>query len=252
MATSMILILIGTGLAAGFVDAIAGGGGLLALPVIMSLGLPPHLALGSNKLAGTMGVFNSMLVYLRKRILNIKLWLAAMFSALIGGTLGTIAVHLFTMDFLVKFIPILIILVALYVAIPKFSNVVGREFDYQPPYSRTIPLGLGVGFYDGFFGPGTGSFYTTLGMILFKLDLLQASAMARMMNFCSNIAALSVFIYYGNVNYKVGLLIGAGYMTGSYFGAHTAIKHGAKIIKPLFLIVVIAIAVKLIYQNWIL
>jgi uncharacterized membrane protein YfcA len=251
MTTTLILILIGTGLAAGFVDAIAGGGGLLALPVVLSLGLPPHVALGSNKLAATMGVFNSTLVYLRKRIIQPKLWLSLMLSALIGGAIGTVTVHFITLDFLAKAIPVLIILIALYMAIPKFSNVVGREYDYKPPISRTIPLGLGVGFYDGIFGPGTGSFYTTFAMILFKLDLLQASAIARLMNFCSNIAALSVFIYYGTINYQIGLLIGVGYMTGSYIGAHTAIKHGAKIIKPLFLLVVIAIAAKLIYTQYI-
>ena len=252
MAITLIVILLGTGLAAGFVDAIAGGGGLLALPVILSLGLPPHVALGSNKLAATMGVFNSTLVYLRKRIIQPKLWIALMLSALIGGAIGTVTVHFMTFDFLTKAIPVLIIFIALYMAIPKFSNVVGREYDYQPPLSKSIPLGLGLGFYDGIFGPGTGSFYTTFAMMLFKLDLLQASAIARLMNFCSNIAALSVFIYYGTINYQIGLLVGAGYMTGSYIGAHTAIKHGGKIIKPLFLLVVIVLAGKLIYQNWIL
>ena len=238
------------GLLAGYIDAIVGGGGLLTLPALLHCGLSPHTALGSNKLAASFGVLSSTLVYLRKNIYNIRLWLLILVASLIGAVFGTVTIHFVNADWLMKVIPFLLIFIVIYMAIPKNIHNKGQPFDYRPAKLKGGVLGFVLGFYDGIFGPGTGSFWTTALLYFFKLDLLQATAIAKLMNFASNIVAAIIFACYGSINYPLAFVLLLGYVGGSYLGAHAAIKHGRKIIKPLFLIVVTAIAVKLLIQAW--
>jgi uncharacterized membrane protein YfcA len=250
MHDQIFILLFGIGGIAGLIDAIAGGGGLLTLPTTLAMGLPPHIAIGTSKLAGVMGVLNSNYVFLRKRIINPRYWLAAIFSALVGGAIGTITLHFVTLPFLTKAIPLIIIFLAVYMMIPKHVNVIARPAKYRPPITKSISMGGIIGMYDGFIGAGSGSFYATFAMILFKVDLLQAAALARLMNLCSSVTAILVFICFHSIDYAIGISLGIGYMLGSYIGAHLAIVHGKKIIKPLFLIVVCILAGKLIWQQW--
>ena len=240
---SLVLL---TGLAAGYMDGIAGGGGLLTVPMLLSIGLPPHLALGTNKLAGTMGVLQSVRVFIKKNILNVRLWIPAIIGALIGSACGAIAVQLIHADFLKQLIPCVLIIIVAYMLLPKPAHRYKHRKDFKPKLGSSAAISSSVGFYDGFFGPGTGAIGVALIVASYKLDLLQASAAGRLINFTSNIAALIVFIVMGNVNYLTGISMGAAYMVGSYFGVHSAIKFGTKFIKPIFLIVTTIICVRLI------
>lgn len=251
MITGHILILLAmAGLFAGLIDAIVGGGGLLAMPALMMTGLPPHLILGTNKFAATLGVMNSAFVYWRKKIYVLRYWLPVVAFAIIASIVGCLVVHQLSSIWLAKAIPFLMIAIVFYMAWPKSLEKKGQPMDYQPPLVTGGIVGSLIGFYDGFFGPGTGSFWTTALVFIFKLDLLQAIAIAKLMNFASNLAALVLFIYLGNVNYPAGLALASGYMLGSYTGAKLAIKQGQRLIKPLFLFIVMLMAIKLIIDNW--
>jgi uncharacterized membrane protein YfcA len=243
-------ILAGTGLLGGFVDAIAGGSGLLTLPMLLSLGVPAHVAIGTNKLGSVIGMMSSVTVYIRKRLYNPKNWWRVILMTFVAGLIGATTVHFINVDWLGKFIPIVIILVAIYFAIPKSTNIVPREYDYQPSIKKAIPLATILGLYDGALGAGTGSFWATALMIVFRLDLLQASAVARLLNYASTVASFIVFAYYGSIDYLAGIIMGLGLITGAYFGAHSAIRFGKDFIKPIFLVVVLGIAVKLIIHYW--
>lgn len=239
-----------TGGIAGFIDAIVGGGGLLTIPALLYCGLTPHTALGSNKLAASFGVLSSTLVYLRKNIYNLKLWLFVLCASLFGASIGTVSIHFISANWLSKLIPILLIVIVIYMSIPKSLAHPGQPYDFRPKKSTGGILGILLGFYDGFFGPGTGSFWTTGLLYFFKVDLLQATAIAKLMNFASNMVATIIFACYGSINYPLALALMLGYIVGSYCGAHSAIKHGKRIIKPLFLIIVTAVAIHLIVQYW--
>ena len=239
-----------TGLLAGYIDAIVGGGGLLTIPALLHCGLSPHTTLGTNKLAASFGVMSSTLVYLKKNIYNLKLWFFIVIASLIGAIFGTVAIHFIAANWLEKIIPFLLIIIVVYMTIPKNLRQKGRAYNYRPQKLKGGIIGFTLGFYDGFFGPGTGSFWTSALLYFFKLDLLQATAIAKLMNFSSNIVAAIIFACYGSINYPLAIALLLGYVAGSYLGAHAAIKHGRKLIKPLFLIVVTVIAVKLLIQAW--
>lgn len=243
-------LLLFTGLLAGYIDAIVGGGGLLTIPALLHCGLSPHTTLGTNKLAASFGVMSSTLVYLKKNIYNLKLWLFIIVASVIGAIFGTVAIHFIAANWLEKIIPFLLIIIVVYMAIPKNLRQKGRAYNYRPQKLKGGIIGVTLGFYDGFFGPGTGSFWTSALLYFFKLDLLQATAIAKLMNFSSNIVAAIIFACYGSINYPLAIALLLGYVAGSYLGAHAAIKHGRKLIKPLFLIVVTVIAVKLLIQAW--
>ena len=244
------LFIVAVGLIAGFIDAIVGGGGLLTLPALIAIGVPTRLVLGTNKLAASMAVLSSTWVFWRKNLFRVQAWSWVMVAAIIGAGIGTCAVHLLNTIWLAKLIPILIIIIVIYMALPKSLKNKGRPHDYAPPKFSGCLMGTGLGFYDGFFGPGTGSFWATGLVFFYKMDLVQATAVAKLMNFVSNITAAIVFAVYGTIDYPIAIALMLGYVSGSYFGAHSAIRHGQKLIKPIFLIVVSVIAVKLILQYW--
>ena len=244
------IILGAVGLLGGYIDAIAGGSGLLTLPVLLSLGLPAHVAIGTNKLGSVIGMLSSVTVYIRKKLYHPKNWWPVVLMTFIAGLCGAIFVHFINIDWLAKFIPILIIFVAIYFAIPKLTSLVAREYTYQPSLGKASILSAILGFYDGAIGAGTGSFWTTALMIVFRLNLLQASAVARLLNYTSTIASFLIFACYGSINYLAGIVLGFGLIIGAYVGAHSAIRFGKNFIKPVFLIVVLSLAAKLIWQYW--
>jgi len=250
MHVDIIITIIVVGFVAGYIDAIAGGSGLLCVPLLLTIGLPPHLALGTNKFGASLGVMSSAFVFWRKNIYKLSFWIFPLIAAIIGAVIGTLCVRALEALWLGKLIPIIMLIIIVYMAIPKLTNTIPRSYDYQPPKVKSGIMGIIIGFYDGFFGPGTGSFWATGLMVFFKLDLLQASAIARIMNFASNASALVVFMLSGLVDYRIGVLLAIGLMTGSYLGAHSAIRYGKNFIKIFFLIVVTVLAVKLFVQYW--
>ncbi len=245
----VLAILFFSGLLAGLVDAIAGGGGLIALPALLFAGIPPQLALGTNKLQGSFGTLAAAFNYIRKGEASLKeAWRGILFT-LVGAASGAVLVQQLNPDFLKPVIPVLLFLVFIY-------TLFSRNLGLKAGVPRVSPglffmfLGLGLGFYDGFFGPGTGSFWTMAFMVLLGLNMTRASGFTKVMNFTSNVVALSFFIMGGNVLYSVGLVMACGQIVGAGIGSTLAIKNGAQFIRPVFLTVIFLTIVRLGYQNF--
>jgi len=241
--------LFGTGLAAGFVDSIAGGGGLLTLPVLLSLGLPPQQALGTNKLQASFGSGSAMWHYGQAGLVDYRACKAGILFTCVGALMGTTLVQRLDPEFLKQFIPWLLVLLALYVLLrPKL----GAE-NCRPRMSPKVfhfAFGLLIGFYDGFLGPGTGSFWAMAYMLGLGLDLTRATAHTKVMNFTSNLASLILFLVGNQVLFGAGLTMGLGQVLGARLGSRMAIKKGAPLIRPIFIAVVMAITFKLLYENF--
>ncbi|CAM4309651.1 TSUP family transporter [Pseudoalteromonas byunsanensis] len=239
-------------LAAGFIDAIAGGGGMLTVPALLTAGLPPHVTLGTNKLAASFGSITASLTYYRQQLFNPRFWAASIFATAIGAVLGTLLVDFLSTEFLNKLLPVVIILVACYSLFGKLSPT---ESHTLPPITQALKIkqwiqGLCLGFFDGMAGPGAGTFWTASNSILYKMSLLLNCGLARSMNFVSNFISLITFVALGHVNFLLGISMGVFLMLGAWIGAHSAIKFGNKLIKPLFNTIVIILAGKLVIEAY--
>lgn len=239
-------------LIAGFIDAIVGGGGMLTVPALLTAGLPPHIALGTNKLAASFGSLTSSFTFYRKKLFNIRFWRLSLLFTAVGAVIGTLMVNYISTGFLEKSLPVLIVLTAIYTLFCK-KNIESQNG--LPKVNQTLKIkqsiqGFTLGFYDGLAGPGTGAFWTVSSSILYKFNILLNLGLARSANFVSNILSLITFIYLGHVNFLLGLSMGLFIMCGSWLGARSAIKFGGKFIRPLFIIVVILISINLTYNAW--
>lgn len=250
---TVMLLLCSVAFLAGFIDAIAGGGGLLTVPALLTAGLPPHLVLGTNKLAATFGSLTASVTYYRKKLFDPYYWRHALIATAIGACIGVLVVDQISKSTLEKVLPLLILIAAIYSLFAKVQADDQLQLPRDTPKNRWSQRlqGLGLGFYDGIAGPGTGSFWMVSTMALYKINLLLTSGVARSMNFVSNGFALVTFAVLGHIHYQLGIAMGLCLMVGSYFGAHTAIRFGSKLIKPLFMLMVMAIALRLIWQTWI-
>ena len=245
-------LLCAVALAAGFIDAIAGGGGMLTVPALLTAGLPPHLTLGTNKLAASFGSLTASVTYFRKKLFNPRFWAASIVATAIGALIGTLVVDYLSIEFLNKLLPVVIILVACYSLFGSFSTTEHNELpelDGKTKVKQWLQ-GLGLGFFDGLAGPGTGTFWTASNSLLYKMSLLLNCGLARSMNFVSNFISLITFVALGHVNFLLGITMGFFLMLGAWLGAHSAIKFGSKMIRPVFNTVVIVLALKLIYEAY--
>lgn len=235
---------------AGFIDAIAGGGGLLTLPALLTAGLPPHLVLGTNKLCATFGSATASFTFYRRKLFDPRQWRIALVATAIGAALGAGLAHLIPAQWLNQLLPLVVFACGLYLL---FGRVPVTPLANAAPIAngRQWPQGLMLGFYDGVAGPGTGAFWTVSNMLLYPLDLLRASGVARSMNFVSNGMALAVFIISGQVAWALGIGMGLALMIGAYLGARTAIQGGSKFIRPIFLVVVLVLSLRLAWQHWV-
>ena len=237
--------------AAGYIDSVVGGGGLIQLPAYLIFA--PQLAittvLGSNKLSALMGTAVSTIRYLQSAKVIWSAVLPALVSCLIFSFLGAKMVSYLNKDYLRYVILGLLIAVAIYTFIKKDF---GKDHAPKHSGSRSTYLGILIGsvlgFYDGFFGPGTGSFLFLAYITLFGFDFLNASVSAKIINCGTNLAALVFFIYSGNVDYKLAIPVGICNMAGSYLGAHMAIKRGSGFVRILFLVIVTALILKFSYD----
>lgn len=238
-----------TGTFAGFVDSIAGGGGIIAVPVLLASGMPPHFALGTNKLQSSFGSFTASLNYMNKGLVKFKEVAIGVFFTFIGASIGTYSILLIKADFLNKIIPIMLICIFFYTL---FSPKMGENDRHNilKPNIFYLIFGLILGFYDGFFGPGTGSFWTIALVALMGLNLKSATARTKILNFTSNIVSLSVFIIGGKIFWFVGLLMAVGQILGAYLGSTLVVKKEIRFIKIFFLIVVGVTILKLVYTNY--
>lgn len=247
-----LALLASIGLLAGFIDAIVGGGGMLTVPALLSLGLPPHLTLGTNKLSACFASGTAAYTYFKKQLFTPKFWKNSLYSTFLGALMGTILVNFISAAWLEKILPAVILCAAVY---SLFNRMKEQDGESLPTLTPAIKLkqrlqGLILGFYDGYAGPGTGAFWVISNMRLYKLNILLSSGVAKSMNFTSNFTSLLAFIYFGQVNWLIGLTMGSCLMLGAYIGAHSAIHFGAKFIRPIFILIVMIMALKLGYNAW--
>ncbi|WP_018212111.1 TSUP family transporter [Desulfitobacterium hafniense] len=233
------------------VDAIAGGGGLISLPALLLVGIPPHLALGTNKFASTVGSLNSTITFARSGKVNFHVvkWLVPF--TFLGAWLGVWSVLRINPDFLNKVVPILVILVGVYSMVRKNLGIEDR-FQGAKRSSRLLGMvfAFSLGFYDGFLGPGTGAFLIFVFITLFGFDFVSASANSKVLNFTSNLASLFLFAWSGNISYFYGIPMAASMFIGSQVGTRLAITRGAKLVKPIFVIMSLLVGAKLIRQSF--
>lgn len=249
MELSTLAILALVAFTAGFIDAIAGGGGLLTIPALLTAGLPPHLALGTNKLCATFGSATASYTFYRRKLFNPSQWRNALIATAVGALLGAILAHWLPSDWLNQFLPVVVFACGLYLLFSK-TPAAPPTTNAAIARGRQWPQGLTLGFYDGVVGPGTGAFWTVSSLLLYPLDLVRASGVARSMNFVSNACALSIFIISGQVAWLLGISMGLALMVGAFLGARTAIKGGAKFIRPVFILMVLALTARLAWQHW--
>ncbi len=238
-------LLLVTGLVAGFVDSIAGGGGLITLPVLLSLGMSPQQALGTNKLQASFGSGSAAWHYAAARTVDPRDCVRGFLLTLGGAAAGTLTVQQIDPAFLRRLIPALLIAVVLYVVLkPQLG-----ERDLHPRMDRgwfDALFGLGLGFYDGFFGPGTGTFWTLAYMVGLGFNMTRATGYTKVMNFGSNLSSLAFFLLGGQILFIAGLVMGAGQLIGARIGARMVVARGTRFIRPVFLTVVTVLAIKLL------
>ena len=241
----ILLALAGVGMLAGFVDAIAGGGGMIALPALLSAGLPPVAALATNKLQSVFGTGMAALTYWRRGYVQLKALVPAIALTYAGSLIGALVVRSVDTSLLTVAVPVALIGIALYFLLAP--NLSDADRHARLPFNLFVPaMGFLIGFYDGIFGPGTGSFLTIGFVMLFGLGLVRASGHTKILNLTSNLAALTIFIPAGDVVWPAAIAMAAGQLIGGYIGAHTGIRYGARIIRPLVVVVSIALAVRLL------
>lgn len=250
----MILLLIfAVGLLAGFVDAIAGGGGLIMLPGLLLSGLPVSGAIATNKLCGTFGALTSSAKFAQAKQVDWRACAAMAPTTLIGAFLGSRSIGLLPSTWAEPLVIVLMVAITLFVVLnPGFGmdkpKVEALEALSPAPTKRilwSIFAGGIIGFHDGFFGPGTGVFLVFVLLSLWPFDFLRATGTAKVLNLLANFTALVTFALAGNIDYSRGLCGAVGVVVGSFVGATVATQKGAKLIKPIFIFVTSALVIKL-------
>lgn len=245
----VILIIVLFGFLAAFIDSVVGGGGLISTPALLAIGLPPAVALGTNKLASSFGTLTSTIKFVRSGNVDLKI-VAKLFPFVLVASVG--GAYLATMlpaQLLKPLIIVALSLVFIYTLVKKDWGSV-RTFTSFTPIKATmfVIAYLIIGFYDGFIGGGTGSFMLFV-LLMFGFDFLSSAAgNAKVLNFASNIGALILFMSLGQVNYFYGMIMAISMIVGSYVGAQFAISKGVGYVKVLFIIVTAVLIVKNAYD----
>jgi len=231
---------------AGLIDSVAGGGGLISLPAYLAAGLPSHMALGTNKFSSVFGTALSSARYYMNKKVALKTAALSIVFALIGSALGARTVLYLDPVFL-KYALLAVIPVIAFIVLKK-KNFGDKDESGRLPKLKThiysAAVGLVVGFYDGFFGPGTGTFLVLFYTGLLRFDLITATGNAKFVNLASNVAAVVTFLINGEVNFAVGVPAMLCGMAGNFVGSGLAIKNGAKIIRPMF---IVALSLLIVY-----
>jgi uncharacterized protein len=247
VATDVAALLILAAFVAGFVDSIAGGGGLIAMPMLLFAGATPIEALATNKLQGAFGAGTATLAYARAGHVRLREQLGMAVISVCGAAAGALVAKSMPADLLRIIMPIILVGVAAFFALkPGLSDDSRVERLTPAVFAFTaVPL---IAAYDGFFGPGTGSFFMLAFVMLAGFGMLKATAHTKLLNFASNIGSLAVFIPLGVMWWGVGIAMGLAQMGGATLGARMAMRVGAGLIKPLIVVVSLAMALRLLWQ----
>lgn len=236
---------------AGFVDAIGGGGGLISLPAYLMAGLPSHMAVATNKFSSTCGTLVSTARYCLKGYADWKLGIPGMIAAVLGAQVGA-RIALTVSDEVFKIVLLVLLpVIAIYVLLKKdLKNKDSAPMPFKKQLALLVPLTFLIGMYDGFYGPGTGTFLILIYTGLIRMDVLTASANMKLANLASNISALLIFLSEGLVLLPLGLAAAAFSIGGHYLGAGLAIKNGAKIVRYIILGVIALLFLRLIAEQF--
>lgn len=238
---------------AGFVDSIVGGGGLIQLPALFTAfpGTTPATLFGTNKLASIVGTTSAAIQYSRRVAIPWRVAGPGALAALVGSWYGAKAVAYLDPAILRPLILVLLVLVAAYTFLRKELGAVSNEPEHGKRSAMlAVVIGGGIGFYDGFFGPGTGSFLIFLFIRFLGMDFLRASVSAKILNVATNLAAIGFFV--GNVElmWKLAAVMAACNLTGSIIGSRMALKHGTGFVRKMFLGVVLVLIARLTYDTF--
>jgi len=241
-------LLFAAGFGAGLVDSIAGGGGIISLPVLLNLGIPPQLALGTNKFQSSFGSVAASWHYVRRGLVGLRACRLGILLTLAGALLGAYAVQHVSSHVLEKIIPVLLAATVIYLVFQPQIGLEDRPARLATNFFYTI-FGLGLGFYDGFFGPGTGSFWAIAFVLLCGYNLTRATAHTKVMNATSNLASLALFAAAGLVHLGAGLAMAAGQVLGARLGAGLVVRRGSRFVRPAFLVMAALTIVRLLWVN---
>ena len=249
VAPHLVALLIGAAFLAGLVDAIAGGGGLITVPVLLLAGASPLQALATNKLQGTFGAATALASYARAGQVRPAEHLGTALISAVAGACGALIAHLVPVEVLRLVLPVILICFALFVALKPGLTDQPRPRRISPALfsCAVVPV---IAAYDGFFGPGTGSFFMMAFVVLAGYGLLKATAHTKMLNFASNAGSLAVFATSGAMWWGIGLAMAAAQIAGAALGARLALHVGARVIKPLLVTTTTAMALRLLWQAW--
>lgn len=240
-------------LAAGTIDSIAGGGGLVLVPALFALfpGAAPATLFGTNKLASVCGTAMAAWRYGRHISLNWRIILPAALLAWGGSAIGAWTLTHVNGDDFRKALPFILIAVFLYSLAQKNLGLSkSKEMALEKEILYACLIGVGIGFYDGFFGPGTGSFFVFLFVRVLGYDFLMGSAAAKILNTTSNLSAIFLFAFHGDIWWGLGLLMALANMSGSFFGTRLAVKHGAAFVRKFFFLIVGVLILSNLYKSF--
>ena len=244
LSPEIIAFLMIAGFMAGVIDSMAGGGGLITLPALMAAGVPPVGAVATNKLQSSLGTFGACIAYARAGHMNLKTYRWPIIAAFAGSVGGAWLVQRVSPSILAGLMPALLIAIAAYFTFsPKISEIDRHQRIGIAALSLLIG---GIGFYDGFFGPGAGAFYTTIFLALGGLSLLRSTAQAKAANFASNLAGLLTMMVGGHVLWIVGLAMAVANIVGAQIGARLAMRFGSRLIRPLLIVMSLALTAKML------
>lgn len=237
---------------AALVDSIAGGGALIALPAYYAFGVPPHMALGTNKFASSMGTTMATIRFFRSKSIHYKVALVAAVTAMIGSSIGARMALKVDEKYLQY---ILLAAVPVIAALVLFKKDFGSTQDTVIEDKKLIPLsaiiGLLIGTYDGFFGPAAGTFYTLAFATFLGLGITKACGTTKAVNLASNLAALATFIVNGKVDFSLAIPCAAFAVAGNWVGSGLAIKKGSQVVRPIMVVAMVLLLVKIAWDLFV-
>ena len=247
VAADILVFLMLAAFVAGFIDSIAGGGGLITVPALMIAGVPPVAALATNKVQGLFGAGMAAITYARAGHVDLRRQLVPALISFTGAVLGAICATYLPVELIKLGLPILLIAVALFFALKPGLDDVDKVQRMSPVFFLVtfVPV---IGFYDGILGPGTGAFFMLGFVAMAGYGILKATAHTKLLNFASNVGGMVAFAVVTKPLWVTGLAMGAAQMAGAYVGSKLAMRVGARVIKPVLVVSASAMALKLIYD----
>jgi uncharacterized membrane protein YfcA len=240
-----VILLAGAAFVAGFIDSIAGGGGLITIPALLFAGAGPLVAIATNKVQAIFGAGTAAISYARSGLVSPRTMTRGIVMAAAASALGALVATQIPADVLERAIPVALIGIALFFALKPRIDDSDRHARMSPALFGAIAIPA-VGFYDGIFGPGTGSFYMVAFVGLAGYGVLKATAHTKVLNLASNLGAFAVFAVNGAIEWRIGLVMGVAQVAGAWLGSHIAMANGARLIKPVLVTTCIAISLRLL------